>query len=318
MSSINIYIDSGISNNYLVTIAIGKSYLKNWEDYALPFWSIYCKKNSLGLLVVVQDLIDDKNSYWKKATWQKLLIGKQIIKQGINANNICYLDTDILINPFAPNIFEFYDSKKIGMVSNRINLPYPYIDVRRRIAFFRNKYYDSNYPLDSALFIPLDKLYEFHGLKPQSNEACAGLILFNLVEHSKIMSDIFFKYDFSINSITDGGDQTHVNFEFQNLNLVQWLDYKFQALWFYEMAWKYPFLYKKLENDINLLASCIESSLLSNCFLHFAGSWHESNMWKEKTLIKKIFDNGNLSEFNEYMKKPVFGKPQGIRKPNKI
>ena len=309
------YLHPGSSKNYLVTIVIGTSYLEDWEQYSLPLWKDYCMLHSLGILAITDNLIEEDDPLWKKANWQKLLIGISIKKLGINAINICYLDSDILINPYSPNIFHNFNNAKIGLVSKRKNLPYPYEEVIRRIAFFRNNFYDNSYPLDSALNISIESLYKFHSLKPQNDEACTGVIIFNVKNHSKIMKNIFYKYDSSLSSITNGGEQTHVNFEFQNLNIVQWFDYRFQALWLYEMAWNYSFLYEDLNHEEDLIASCVESSLISNYFLHFAGLWHESKMWKSKTIVDKIRNNNKFKGLYDYMKKPVYGTPRGIIKP---
>ena len=69
-----------------------------------------------------KDLISKKNIYWKKPAWQKYLIGEKL--KDLNIKNVCYLDTDILINPFSPNIFKNYNPKKIFASSNVFNIPY--------------------------------------------------------------------------------------------------------------------------------------------------------------------------------------------------
>ena len=71
-----------------------------------------------------------------------------------------------------------------------------------------------------------------------------GLFIFNLKKYSKFFKDIFFKYDRNVKSFTNDGDQTHYNYEIQHNKEVNWLDYKYQTLWLFEMAWKYPFLYQ--------------------------------------------------------------------------
>ena len=62
-------------NDYIITIAIGNKFFNDWNKYAKPLWKKYCTNHSLGLIVVTKDLIDKKNKYWKKATWQKMLLG---------------------------------------------------------------------------------------------------------------------------------------------------------------------------------------------------------------------------------------------------
>ena len=306
------------SQSIIATIAIGQSYFDNWEKFAKPLWERYCKRHQLGLIVFDQDLIGKENPLWKKPTWQKMLIGDALKVKLPSIQNVCYLDTDILINPFSPNVFDSYDPNSIGMVSLRKNLPYPYENTIRRLAFLRNRYYDNDYPLDSALFVSVEDLYKFHGISVQADEACAGFYVFNVEKHSEFLKSIFQKYDNNIESITGGGDQTHFNYEIQKNCKVSWLDYRFQAIWVFEMAWKYPFLYDFARNNNELIKECVEASLFTNYFLHFAGLWDESNMW----MVGGVLENNNMldqfNKFSDYLKIPVTGKPKGQIKPKDI
>ena len=69
---------------------------------------------------------------------------------------------------------------------------------------------------------------------------------------------------------------------------------------------------KNQNND--LIKSCVQTSLENNFFLHFAGSWHESEM----LLIEGIFKRSDvMKEFNEYLNQSVTGQPKGVIKPKK-
>ena len=302
----------------ITTIAIGSSYYYDWERYAKSLWVRYCERHKLGLIVFTEGLIEKNDPYWKKPTWQKMLIGNVLKKHFPTIKSVCYLDTDILINPFAPNVFCSYDINTIGLVSVRKNMPYNFGDVTRRIAFLRNRYYDTNYPLDSALSISLESLYEIHGLPIQEDEACAGFFVFNVEAHSEILNTFFYNYDQTIQSITGGGDQTHFNYEIQKNCKVSWLEYKFQAIWVHEIAWKYPFLYDYGDNKNELIKECVEASLFTNYFLHFAGSWHESEMLKIGGILESNRILNQFSEFSNYLKIPLTGQPKGQIKPKKI
>jgi hypothetical protein len=315
-NNFKIIVDSKASNNYIVSIAIGEQYLKDWEIYALPSWKVYCEKFDIGLIVFIEDLILKGDPKWKKANWQKLLIGEVLIKNGIKVNNVCYLDTDIIISPIAPNIFLNFNEESISMVSLRKNLPYDYNEVLRRVAFFRNLYYDQNYPLDSALFISIHDLYKYHDLEPVDDESCTGFFIYNVPKKSKLMYDYFFKIDSNIISITGGGEQTHLNHFLQSNNKIEWLEYKYQAIWVFELAWKYPFLYKLKDNQSSLINECINSSLLENYFLHFAGNWHESKMWKNNNFEIGQNNYEIYNKYEDYKKSPVYGNPIGVIKPN--
>jgi hypothetical protein len=296
------------SGNVIATIAIGEKCFQDWKTYAFPSWRLYCKKNKLGLICFDEDLIDKNHKKWKKATWQKLLIATTLKNSNHSIKNVCYLDTDILINyKFSPNIFDLYQNNKIALVSEINDLPYPLDLVKKFLSFNRHIYYDKKYPLNSSLFISPQKIFKYHNLKPFKNYACMGLIVFSIKNHSEIMKKWFYKYDKLINTITGGGDETILNFEIQNYSKVQWLNYKFQALWIYEIAWKYPFLYNYGKKNKILIAKCIESSLKTNYFLHFAGSWHESQMWKIKNILLNNFCIIELKQLSNYLIKNVKG-----------
>lgn len=268
----------------------------------------------MGLIVVIKDLIEKNSPQWKKPTWQKLLIGSGLIENGFIAENILYLDTDFLISPFAPNIFDVYDANKIAVVSQVKNLNQPLNLTLKRLAFLRHTYFDKAYPLDSALFMPVEEIFKYHNLKPFYNYFCAGFFIFNVANHSKIMKKWFYKYNASIKTITKG-DEPILNYEFQAWNKLQWLPYQFHALWTYEIAFKYPFLFEKKNNHKKLIKDCIEASLYVNNFLHFAGSWHECQMWKTRSFFTGKKKRELVKKFEKYLKKPQVGKPKGLIKP---
>lgn len=303
----NILKKSGNSNNYIATIAIGDQFLQEWQEYIMPSWLLYCDKHDIGLVVFEKDMIEKSHPKWKKATWQKLLIGERFLESNIAVNNVCFLDADILANPFSPNVFDQHNDDLISLVS-LTKIPYNRDTLYRKIAFLRNRYLSKKYPLDSSLFISVENLYKEHNIPVQTDIFCAGFFIFNVKIFANNMSLWFHKYDRNVKSITNGGDQTHLNYEFQNHGKVKWLDYKFQAIWMYEMAEKYPFLYQNLDNQ-ELVNQCVRVSLQNNHFLHFAGRW-EGNVWHNKDILSKDFLS-ELSDFYDYLSVPVTAKPLG-------
>ncbi|AXE61725.1 glycosyltransferase [Candidatus Thioglobus sp. NP1] len=293
------------NNNFIATVAIGENHFNEWQKFILPSWLLYCDKFDIGLVVFEKDLIQRSDSKWKKANWQRLLMGDKL--QEINANNVCYLDTDIMINPSAPNIFELHDQEKLSVVS-QTKTPYDHATVLRKIAFLRNRFLSSDYPLDSALFMNNEDYYRYHNFEPQEDIFCSGFFIFNVDKYSNILKDWFYKYPSDVDTVTNGGDEPVINFEFQNYGKINWLDYKFQALWMYEMAEKYPFLYAEMNNE-DLFIKCIQASLKQNFFLHFAGKW-EGNVYKNDSILDEKFLN-ELKNFDTYLKMPVTGKPVG-------
>jgi len=308
-------IPPGKSGNVLATIAIGDAYLKPFMEYAFATWEMYCKRHDLGLILFDDHLVEASHPKWKNPFWQKLLIPQAVVDSGLKIENICHLDTDILVNPTAPNIFESHDPRKVGLISQMQRLPYERHDILRRIAFLRNRYLSNRYPLDSILFASLDQLYKFSSLATQPDIACTGVFIFNPKFHTEVFANFFNKFDETVVTPDSGGEELHFNYLVQSQGLDEWLDYKFQAVWIYEVAWKFPFLYGESRLNLEIVRQCIESSLFTNYFLHFAGPWHESQFWKQ---VKVFSDTDSLSmfkDFNEYMKIPVTGTPKGSIKP---
>ena len=300
-------------NNYLVTTAIGEPYFSNFKHFTMPSWLDYCKNFNLGLAVVTSDLIERNDKYYKKANWQKFIVAKELKKLDPLVKNICHLDTDIIISPLAQNIFDFHSDDSISVISLRNGLPYSYNMALRRIAFFRNKYYDKKYPLDSVLFSTIDDLYKNNGLDvPKiADEVCSGVFVYNVSKYLEFFEKIFFSVDRNVKTLTNDGDQTHFNHYVLNEN-VKFLSYKFQTIWVFEQAMKYNFLYK--HSDKKIIKKCIKSSLLDCHFLHFAGSWHESEMWKNNDNIIQE-DKQVFTDFKNYLDIEVSGQPRGMIKP---
>jgi len=311
---IKVYRKPGKSNNVIVSVIISKEYFNFWEKYIFKNWYDYCKKYNLGL-IIFDNYLDDRFKDIK-TTWHKLLIGKLISEKNLKfkINNICYLDGDILINVFgSPNIFKKHHKDKITVVSQYKNLPYSLVETQKRISFFRHNFYSKRYPLDSSLFMKPSHIFKFHKFKNDlkcENYFCAGLFIFNLRKFNHFIQNIFYKY--CRKKTITGGDEPILNYEFQKLGKLNYIEYKYQAIWVYEMANKYPFLYWL--KDPKIQSDCVSSSLMSNFFLHFAGSWYE------KELIKSnIFFNSKkfLKKFFIYNKKKPRHTPRGLIRPEK-
>ena len=82
------------------------------------------------------------------------------------------------------------------------------------------------------------------------------------------------------------------------------------------MAWKYPFLYDYGREDEILIRKCIEATLYQNHFLHFAGSWHESNMWKLGGFLCSDIEKTKNALYHSYCQRPLTGMPMGMVRPN--
>jgi len=296
--------------NFIVAAAIGNKCYNEFIKYSLPLWLRYCKQNNIGLLIFHDYIIKKNDINWKSATWQKHLFGEYILKNFNYIKNICLLDTDILINPFSPNIFNYLEKNKISVISHLKNLPYKNDEnsIRKKIAFYRHNFFSKKYPLDSSITASNKQIFSFHNLKDPKNYFCMGVIVFNLKRYSNIIKDIYFRYSIKRKNIT-GGNEVFSNYEIQKRCKLKWIDYKFQTYWNFEIVEKYPFLFKYKKKKNQIIRMCVEASLRECYFLHFSGTWYECDHWK----IKGIFQNKSLLKLE---KKLILFKKKKLK--NKI
>ena len=72
---------------------------------------------------------------------------------------------------------------------------------------------------------------------------------------------------------------------------------------------KYPFLYKLRKKHNNVIVDCIEASLSTSYFLHFAGSWYESYMWFHKKIYNTKSKIESNKKFKEFLDTKITAKP---------
>ena len=296
------------ASHFLVTTAMTEKHYANWFLYSLSSWRVYARRYGLGILCFKRDLIDRSSPAYKNGSWQKMLAPMIAHNLVPNISRVCLIDSDIVVGPFAANIFEHAPEGFYSVVSLINNLPFPEALVLRRIAFFRNKYYSNSYPLDSFLLgDPFDEFRDL-GLEPPENYFCAGVVVLDISMAGQ-MRDWYFSVESSKDF--DAWEQTHLNYWIQN-SKHYWLPYEFQAIWKYEMAWKYPFLYSLGESiqSSELAGKCIRASLWNSHFLHFAGSWHESLGWKQSVINLPELDD-NVDNLSSFLSAEVTGAKKG-------
>jgi hypothetical protein len=311
-NQLKIYEDS-INGDFIITLAIGDDYLMRWEKLSLPYWTLYCKKNGIGLAAMIKPY-EDKGK--KRYDWQKLLIGKAVQDYGLNAKNICFVDYDIVPNPFVENIFNSIDRLKIGIVSQRKNLPYANIDeILKKIAFFRNLSSNGKYPLDSYLTAKPEIIFKDHGLLPLYDYGCGGLFTLNIELHSELFEQVFYKYSDKSKLVSNIGEEVYLNYFIQNRNDYEWLDYKWHVQWWYEMGWNYPWLYEQGNRIDEQVLNIITSTLMNSNFIHFVGSW-EKWAWEKVDRLNTSKYLNILENFERYKLEELKSPSVGIIFPS--
>jgi hypothetical protein len=298
-----------VGGNYIATLAIGKEYLERWEKYSLPFWRIYCDTHGLGLVALIEPYLDPGK---KRNDWQKFLVGLAIKDQGLYAERVCFVDYDIVPNPFASNIFNELEKTKIGFVSQRNGLPQGNVDdLLRNIVLHRHNSSGGRYPLDSYITRSPEDIFSDYALPKHKNYGCGGLFVFNLELHNEYFLDVFKKYDCNSLFVANPGEEVYLNHHIQSRDDFEWLPYQWHTLWWYEMAYYYPWLYDERNRNSGIVEEAIIATLLRSNFVHFVGSW-EKWAWLHFGQIQHSKLISKLKEFREYQQAKLDSPSLGL------
>jgi hypothetical protein len=260
--------------NWLLTTAIGSSYVQDWEATALPLWREYAARHEVGIAVVVQDIYRP-NELELNGSCQKLLAPRELRDLLGHEFHFALLDTDLFVSPHAPNIFEQIPEGKIGVVSQQVNLPSDVETTRRLAALYRNNFVDPKFPIWSSLNARPKEIFRAARLPEHDDFFCAGMMVGDSRCHAELFVDWYVQIPQSeAYRSVDWGEETWVNHCAQASGEVHWLEYPWHALWIYEVATYYPFLYDT-RCPADVAQWCLASSLLRNNFVHLAGSWEK-------------------------------------------
>jgi hypothetical protein len=278
------------TNCWIITTAIGGDYLDKWKKTVYRFWVEYANAHGLGIAVVTENLNNQFQPILNGA-WQKLLAPEALRKElGVEFRCVL-LDTDVFINIGAPNIFDYTEIGKFGVVSKEINLPYDARKIQNRVGYLRKLLKDSTFPLSSILNARPKDLFKMAGFERYFDDYfCAGLLVLDSQVHAELLVKWYesFPNNKEYENLNDW-EQTWLNYCIQSREDVQWLDYSWQALWMYEVALFYPFLYDE-KTDPKVISACLASSILRNNFLHLAGRW-------ESQIVNNIVPSLNGIDF---------------------
>ena len=304
------------TERWLLTTAIGGDYFESWSATVRPFWEAYADRHGLGIAVVVGDVFELDEPELNGA-WQKLL-APRALKSVLGSEFRCVLaDTDVVISPRAPDIFQVVSPGNIGVVSQYRDLPLEYLALRRRIAFLRRTFMDHNFPLESALVAEPRAMLQAAGLQEHDDFFCSGVVVVDSLHHAELFAEWYCAAPTGQEyTAIDWGEELWLNSCVQGRKDTQWLEYSWQALWLYEVATSYPFLYSS-EVDAQVARWCLGSSLLRHHFLHLAGRWEQDLVGRlspEFPGVSTFIEIAGQILLHEAMR--LQGTPRGVLLPN--
>ena len=139
----------------IVTLATGV-YLELWEIYARPAWQLFCDRHGYDLVVLTEPLDTSHRAVSRSIAWQKLICFEHPRLAGID--HLIWLDSDIVINPAAPDPFLSAKLEKINCClefdwgNDPKLLPLSRLWFSRQASNFRQQYPGFDFPGYSQLW----------------------------------------------------------------------------------------------------------------------------------------------------------------------
>ena len=268
----------------IVTIVYGKKYKLLFDTYSRESWERYAERVDADLFVIEELIDSSKRAMSRSVSWQKCLVSNY--KGVSDYSRVLWLDSDIVINETAPDIFSCTAEDKVGVVD-----AFGFIDRSHYDLILKefNKKLGRKRVNELGLSTPID-YHEVFGLKNDLLKVVqCGVILFSPKLHSSVFEYVYFNYE-------DKGDphwhyeMRPLSFELQNNCRIDWLDYRFNSVWPDYREVFYPFLnnwlYKlarKLGVRIYPYKNCLETYTRNSYFSHFAGSQKELKVFFKKS-----------------------------------
>jgi len=100
----------------IVTLTLGESLRKSFDDWVLPGWKTYCQRHNLKLVVLREALDRSARASARSPAWQKCLV--HTVPELADCRQIAWVDADVMINPSAPDIFSLVPEESVGAVDD--------------------------------------------------------------------------------------------------------------------------------------------------------------------------------------------------------
>lgn len=278
----------------LITLAIGKRYEGIFDNYCKTLWSHYAEVHGFDLIVHNKPLDTSDRAKSRNPAWQKCLILSDSSVQ--KYDQVVWVDSDILINPKAPDVTAEVPLEKIGAADEYAT------PTQEDYTSYLERIYEScskqNIKCVENL-TPTDfhRKYGFDG--NFENAVQTGMMVLSPHHHRELLEHVYYHYE-------DKGpglnlEMRPLSYEILTNNVEFWLSPKFNMIWPYMKLFVYPFfryennIFKKgikkigLDLDAHLLRKCTTAAFLNNYFLHFA-STTTSDMKYVDTRVSSVYE----------------------------
>ena len=299
----------------LATVVCGEQYAAEWERYSLPSWERFATNYGYGIFALHQTRLPaDVHPAWNKFLLPELVneaIGGQV--------TTLVLDADQVFSPIAPPLDPELRDDGYGLTIEDHGPAA--VDRRKLLSFLRRTRVDSGFPLDSVAVARASDwgtnpaLVDLGGRLPISSGFIA--VPSNLASDFASLASSARERDAAWDG--GGGDQTIASRELQRREHYE-LDARWQVIWPYVMAERYPSLYRDAPVSSDRAASAIVDALHAAYCIHFATSWPEKDFWAVEWMDEwdGRFTSEETDELRQYLASSVEPRAYGRIAPPSV
>jgi len=246
-----------MSESALVTLAVGEPYLSNWKRFCSAQWQAYAARHGLDLIVVTEPFVPSNRSL----SWQKCLVLSQEFAQ--KYRRIVLLDSDIAINPDAPNVLEQASEELVGGVLCGSHIHDDYKNL------FLSRLGKTPIPYERGLgkwHGYQDYAYETYGLPPQqAGVVQAGVLIASPSRHAELFRSVYLGSFIE----TPLYEQVPLSHALLNGNHFQQIDTRFNSCLCETMLVYHNYLFTEPLGE-HVMRAVVRAEFANNFFLHFA------------------------------------------------
>lgn len=271
------------NNKAIVTIALGKKFVRMTKNYCQKNWEAYAQKHGYDVIFIEEPLDKSERAQKRSPSWQKLLVCSQ--EWAKKYERIVWVDADVLINPNAPDISKNVPLDKIGATNEREQ---PIKD-HHILAISRMYKHWGLLGLEFNESYAVPEYYKEYGIDCDLQDIVqCGILVWSPQHHAKFLKYVYDNYEDNDHRLNY--EMRPTSYEILKNNLVHWLDPRFNYLMHLIKAAYYPYLldHKKLPWHCRkqIRKTTLQTIFENSYFLHFIGCVKEMEFIDWKNLSK--------------------------------
>ncbi|WP_207476463.1 hypothetical protein [Arenibaculum pallidiluteum] len=276
------------SDTVVVSVVCGEAYQQSFRQWYLPTWERYCRRHGFDLFLIEAPIDRNVDLSVKSIHWQKLLVAS--LPPMKRYARMVWIDADILINDgIAPDITAGVPEGSIGVVDATpwMTEADDVFNQYGRFLFLDALSMSAARGADGRRVVVADMsvadMYRLKGLVPPCDRFInTGVFVCSPRLHGDFLFDVYLRYGRDLWDF----ENSAMSWEILRSGMQHFIDPRFNAVWIWEAAKHYPFLYDLDFYNANhdVVRRCVNACFRNNFFLHFAS--------REAKLLPPVVDTG--------------------------